>query len=190
MKNQFLRTFLKFFGLILLALCCVGCSANVISPADYSGLLLGAKTFFEVSMMLLNSAEANYNGQGIARMYYGCYYVARLIYNNYHYRDSTQHYITWEKMPVAIREYGEHLKELRVKYDYNPFHADEKELTTDLQYIYNNRDKFHEMIEELRLSNTDLDYIKAFDRNVLEVEKAYGNLIDLIKNKLKEPVPN
>lgn len=54
-------------------------------------------------------------GQAIARIYYGYYHIARLIFNNIKGYDGDNHTETWKAMPNTIKNFGKKMKEMRIK---------------------------------------------------------------------------
>lgn len=186
---MFKKITVYIFLLLFLSVCCVSCAAEgVLSPNDYTQLLLSVKHFFVISSIMLSTSDASNYGQAISRMYYGCYHIARLIFNNTKGYDGRNHTQTWEAMPNSFKSYGQDLKKMRIKYDYDPYSVKENELYEDLKYIYDQRVQFDNMLQELNKSivhySTNPFFIKEFEKNIKEVQDAYASLVADIKRYL------
>lgn len=190
MKNSTFQ-FLLVVLIIFISLGFTSCAAaEPIAPYDYTQLLLSVRDLFTVSSMILSKMEPPMIGQAIARIYYGYYHIARLIFNNIKGYDGDNHTETWKAMPNTIKNFGKEMKEMRIKYDYNPYNTTIEEMKKDLQYIYNQRTMFETMVKELE--NTVVQYStnpifkNTFDTNVKEIQDTYSSLIIIINEKLKQ----
>lgn len=177
----------KVILLVLALFCITSCSKIApISPIEYTQLLINIKDFFTTSIFLLGSNSNFQTGQAIARLYYGHYHIARLIYNNHFGKDNNSHYYTWEKMNTRIRNYGNNLKKLRIKYDYDAQNFSNSEIKDNLKFISDNRSEFDYMIKELKGSissfDNDKEFLKTASKEIQKIEQEYDSLVNKIKD--------
>lgn len=184
---KFLHKAIIFICICMLASCS---QVQPLTPCEYTQLLANIKEFFCVSIALLGQDSNFAIGQAIGRLYYGHYHLSRLIYNNIKGRDGNNHTDVWKQMPSNIRTYGETLKDLRIKYDYNSVAFSRCEVLKDLAYIEKHKDSFDKIIYELDNSvvrfNTNPMFIQIFDKNVKEITTIYQELIQRITDMLND----
>ena len=181
---------IKFIIIAITLLCITSCApAGPLSPTDYTQLLANIKDFFTTSLFLLGSSSSNFQiGQAIARLYYGHYHIARLIYNNNKSVDIDNHTRAWDAMQVKIQTYGKELKTFRIKYDYSPQNFSNSEIEQDLQFIKDNKSEFDYMITELKSTivsfNNDPNFLNNANKRIQDIENEYNSLIAKINSKL------
>lgn len=181
---------IKFIIIVITLLCITSCTKTIpLSPTDYTQLLINIKDFFTTSLFLLGSSSSNFQvGQAIARLYYGHYHIARLIYNNNNRVDVDNHTKAWDAMQVRIQTYGKELKAFRIKYDYSPQSFSNSEIEQDLQFIKDNKSEFDYMITELKSSivsfNNDPNFLNNANKEIQDIENEYNSLIARINSKL------
>lgn len=174
---------IKFIIIAVTLLCVTSCAqTGSLSPTDYIQLLTNIKDFFTTSLFLLGSNCSNFQiGQAIARLYYGHYHIARLIYNNKNRVDIDNHTRAWDAMQVRIQTYGKELKTFRIKYDYSPQNFSNSEIEQDLQFIKDNRSEFDYMITELKSTivsfNNDPNFLNNANKGIQDIENEYNSLI-------------
>lgn len=179
-----MKVLFRFSLVCILLFCLASCAPEPpLSPSEYNQLLINIKEFFKTRLFLLGSSSNFQVGQAIARLYYGTYHIARLIYNNRGH-DSKNHTATWNAMMPRIKAYGEQLKSLRIKYDYRPQNFDDNEIKQDLELIYNNKVEFENIIDELKKGissfESDTDFLNTANKTIQDIENEYSLLINKI----------
>ena len=185
-----MRFVLRLFVVLLIVMLTSCDNAPALNPADYNGLLINIKEFFSVSILLL-SVNSNFGiGQAIARLYYGHYHIARLIYNNTKGKDGKNHKKVWDAMCTTIKSYGEYLKSLRIKYDYGTTNIPTSEIIKDLKYIQDNQNHFNEMIEKLRNTiHEDSIEDSLFNDHMKDIESTYNDLLAKLNDCITDMTP-
>lgn len=184
-----MRFVLRLFAVLLIVMLTSCAEAPALNTADYNGLLINIKEFFSVSILLL-STNSNFSlGQAIARLYYGHYHIARLIYNNTENQYGNNHTKVWNAMPPIIKSYGEYLKSLRIKYDYGTTNIPTSEIIKDLKYIQDNQNHFIEMIEKLRNTIHEDSTASFFDDRIKDIESTYNDLLVKLNDCITNMTP-
>ena len=184
-----MRFVLRLFVVLLITMLTSCAEAPALNTADYNGLLINIKEFFSVSILLL-SANSNFGiGQAIARLYYGHYHIARLIYNNTENQDGNNHAKVWNAMPPIIKSYGEYLKSLRIKYDYGTTNISTSEIINDLKYIQDNQNYFIEMILMLRNTIHEDSIDSLFNDHMKDIESTYNDLLVKLNDCITNMMP-
>lgn len=179
--------------IIFICICMLASCSQVqpLTPCEYTQLLANIKDFFCVSITLLGQDSNFAIGQAIGRLYYGHYHLSRLIYNSIKGRDGNNHTDVWKQMPSDIRTYGEALKDLRIKYDYESTAFSRSEVLQDLSYIESHKGSFNKIIKELNNSvgqfNSNPIFVVVFDKNVKEITTTYQGVIQRITDILSNP---
>lgn len=173
--------------ILMLTCLCVfaSCSqAHPLSVCEYTHLLANIKEFFCVGIVLLGQDSDFAIGQAISRLYYGHYHLSRLLYNGIKGCDGNNHSRVWKQMPLDIRTYGETLKDLRIKYDYNATSFSRREVLQDLSYIENHKADFDKILFELKKSvskfSNDSKFLQSVDNDVNEIASIYQDVIQKI----------
>jgi uncharacterized protein (UPF0332 family) len=157
-----------------------------ISPVDYVGLLTKMRELFILCSLLISHGQY---AQAISRLYYGYFHIARLIavnknwFSNYH-----DHKKIWDEMPQQVQSFGIKLKNMRVKYDYDPNPKGEKE---DLSYIYSSKYMLDAELKELEATIQSYPHLNCDDddkisEQIQEIREAHENLIKNICLAIKK----
>ena len=182
-----MKKFLLKVGLLLvIVLFFSSCMREMpVSPYEYYGLLLKAKEFFAFSSLVID--ESTYYGQAISRIYYGYYYIARLVYiNKSDGLDSSDHSNVWKKNGISLQDsYGGKLRSKRIKYDYYA-HADKDDMIMDLKYIYDNRADFESLVKDFENTIQDNPFLdeecdEKCESEIKDIRKVHEELISSIK---------
>ena len=183
----------RLLKLILILCVCLLAScmrAEPLPPSGYTQLLINVKDFFSMSLVLLGQNNTFALGQAISRLYYGHYHLARLIFNNIKGRDGYNHTEVWEQMPADIKTYGEKLKDMRIKYDYEPLPFTQSEVLQDLEYIESHQNRFDAIIKELdntvgRYSSNPF-FNKKFNAKIAEIKDSYTQVAKRLTDVVNE----
>ena len=181
---------LKF--ILILCVCLLGsCApAEPLQPSEYTQLLINIKDFFSMSLVLLGQNNTFALGQVVSRLYYGHYHLARLIFNNIKGYDGNSHTEVWKQMPADIKAYGKKLKEMRIKYDYEPMSFTQNEVLQDLEYIESHKNRFDAIIKELDNTvsrySTNPFFSKEFNENIAEIKTTYKQISSKIAEVVDE----
>ena len=93
-------------------------------------------------------------------------------------------------MPADIKTYGEKLKDMRIKYDYEPLPFTQSEVLQDLEYIESHQNRFDAIIKELdntvgRYSSNPF-FNKKFNAKIAEIKDSYTQVAKRLTDVVNE----
>ena len=186
---------IRILCLLVFIFCFSSCADDGgVSPTIYFGLLDKVKDFLAFGSLIFDSPRY-FHGQFISRIYYAYYTLARImVMNNTSDDFSGSHERVWKQISNKTIEnkYGNELKKMRVKYDYNvvPSNGSSKQLE-ELLFIKMNKELFSEQIKRIEntlknnsvLTSDDDEIIK---KKLLEIGEKHDELISKVENKIVE----
>jgi uncharacterized protein (UPF0332 family) len=155
MTHNYISRLLRVTSLLLTILFFTGCAAPTrpITPIEYHNFFVKSGEFLAFCSYLI-SQESPQLKQVISRLYYSYFLIARAIHiGKTNLYEQIKHDVVWAQNKVDVRKkYGEDLKRLRTRYDYDPISVDEslEETKSNLRFICDNELVYTTLIEDAK----------------------------------------